>query len=144
MGASNPIELATEIVAAFISNNPLPKGELPSLIRRAHRRREIAAGPESAQPQIEEQTPAMPIRKSITPDFLICLDDGKRSNHYGATWRARPDAGAIPREMKSAIRLSHGCAELRGATIRVSKTVRTSSDSAEGRCPQERWPVEGG
>jgi predicted transcriptional regulator len=31
MGASNPIELAAEIVAAFVSNNPLPKGELPSL-----------------------------------------------------------------------------------------------------------------
>ena len=38
----------------------------------------LAAGPESAQPQIEEKTPAVPIHKSITPDFLICLDDGKR------------------------------------------------------------------
>jgi predicted transcriptional regulator len=36
MGASNPIELAAEIVAAFISNNPLPKGELPSLIHAMH------------------------------------------------------------------------------------------------------------
>ena len=36
MGASNPIELAAEIVAAFISNNPLPKSELPSLIHAVH------------------------------------------------------------------------------------------------------------
>ena len=79
MGASNPIELAAEIVAAFISNNPLPKGELPSLIHAVHTAVvRLAAGPESAQPQIEEKTPAVPIRKSITPDFLICLDDGKR------------------------------------------------------------------
>jgi MucR family transcriptional regulator, transcriptional regulator of exopolysaccharide biosynthesis len=79
MGASNPIELAAEIVAAFVSNNPLPKGELPSLIHVMHTAVvRLAAGPESAQPQIEEKTPAVPIRKSITPDFLICLDDGKR------------------------------------------------------------------
>ena len=79
MGASNPIELAAEIVAAFISNNPLPKGELPSLIYAVHTAVvRLAAGLESAQPQIEEKTPAVPIRKSITPDFLICLDDGKR------------------------------------------------------------------
>ena len=88
MGASNPIELAAEIVAAFISNNPLPKGELPSLIYAVHTAVvRLAAGPESAQPQVEEQTPAVPIRKSITPDFLICLDDGKRFSHYGVTWR---------------------------------------------------------
>ena len=36
MGTSNPIELAAEIVAAFISNNPVPKGELPSLIHAVH------------------------------------------------------------------------------------------------------------
>ena len=79
MGASSPIELAAEIVAAFISNNPVPKGELPSLIHAVHTAVvKLAAGPESAQPQIEEKTPAVPIRKSITPDFLICLDDGKQ------------------------------------------------------------------
>jgi predicted transcriptional regulator len=77
--ASNPIELAAEIVAAFVSNNPLPKDELPSLVHIVHTAvARLAAGPESAQPQIEEKTPAVPIRKSITPDFLVCLDDGKR------------------------------------------------------------------
>src|SRR5271156_4136674 len=79
MGASNPIQLAAEIVAAFVSNNPLPKGELPSLIQAVHIAVvRLAAEPESGQPQVEEQTPAVPVRKSITPDYLICLDDGKR------------------------------------------------------------------
>jgi predicted transcriptional regulator len=78
MSASNPIELASEIVAAFVSNNPLPKGELPSLILAVHTAViRLAAEPESV-PQIEVKTPAVPIRRSITPDFLICLDDGKR------------------------------------------------------------------
>ncbi len=79
MAKSNPVELAAEIVAAFVSNNPLPKGELPALIHALHSAVErITAGPQSAPPQVEAKTPAVPIRKSITPDFLICLDDGKR------------------------------------------------------------------
>jgi predicted transcriptional regulator len=38
----------------------------------------LAVGPENAPPQVESTAPAVPIRKSITPDFLICLEDGKR------------------------------------------------------------------
>jgi predicted transcriptional regulator len=79
MAKSNPVELAGEIVAAFVSNNPLPKSELPALIHAVHSAVErLAAGPETAPPQVEAKTPAVPIRRSITPDFLICLDDGKR------------------------------------------------------------------
>ena len=79
MSASSPIELASEIVAAFVSNNPLPKSELPSLILAVHTAMvRLAAVPESVPLQIEVKTPAVPIRRSITPDFLICLDDGKR------------------------------------------------------------------
>ena len=79
MSAASPIELAAEMVAAFVSNNPLPKGELPALIHAVHNTlARLAARPESVPPQIEVKTPSVPIRKSITPDFLICLDDGKR------------------------------------------------------------------
>ena len=79
MGTSNLIELTSEIVAAFVSNNPLPMGELPSLILAVHAAViRLAAVPESVPLQIEAKTPAVPIRRSITPDFLICLDDGKR------------------------------------------------------------------
>jgi predicted transcriptional regulator len=79
MGASSPMELAAEMVAAFVSNNPLPKGELPALISAVHTAvAKLAAEPESAPPQIEAKAPAVSIRKSITQDFLICLDDGKR------------------------------------------------------------------
>jgi predicted transcriptional regulator len=79
MAKSNPIELAAEIVAAFVSNNHLPKSELPALFHAVHSAVEgLSAGPEHAPPQVEAKAPAVPIRKSITPDFLICLDDGKR------------------------------------------------------------------
>jgi predicted transcriptional regulator len=77
MATSNPVELAAEIVAAFVSYNPVPKSELPNLIEAVHSAVErLEKGLESAPG--EAKTPAVPIRKSITPDFLICLDDGKR------------------------------------------------------------------
>ena len=86
MAKSNPVELASEIVAAFVSNNPLPKGDLPALIHAMHSAVErLAAEPESVPPQVEAKTPAVPIRRSITPDFLICLDDGSHSSLYGVT-----------------------------------------------------------
>ena len=70
-------ELAAELVVSFVSHNSLPKSELPELIQAVHDRlKHIEAGPQTAQP--EPKTPAVPIRKSITPDYLICLDDGRR------------------------------------------------------------------
>ena len=79
MSASSLIELASQLVATFVSNNPLPKGELPSLFHAVHTAIvRLAAVPESVPLQFEVKAPAVPIRRSITPDFLICLDDGKR------------------------------------------------------------------
>ena len=79
MNASSLIELASQTVAAFVSNNPLPKSELAALIEAVHSAIvRLAAEPESAPLQVEVKTPAVPIRRSVTPDFLICLDDGKR------------------------------------------------------------------
>ncbi len=79
MGTSGAIELAAEIVAAFVSNNPLPKSDLPALIHAVHAAvASLSTEPETAPAQIEAKAPAVPIRKSITPDYLICLEDGKR------------------------------------------------------------------
>src|SRR5271167_2323949 len=79
MAKSNPVELAAEIVAAFVSYNPVPKGDLPALIHAVHAAvARLTSGPESAPPRNEAKAPAVPIRRSITPDFLICLEDGKR------------------------------------------------------------------
>ena len=76
MSKSTP-ELAAELVASFVSHNSVPKSELPDLIQTLHDRlKQIEAGPQTAQP--EPKTPAVSIRKSITSDFLICLDDGLR------------------------------------------------------------------
>ena len=77
--ASQSIELAAEIVAAFVANNSLPIAELPGLIHATHAAlQRLASGPVDTAPQVEKKEPAVSIRKSLTPDFLVCLDDGKK------------------------------------------------------------------
>ena len=69
------IEYASEIVSAYVSNNPIQSGDLPDLIREVHSTlRDLKdAGTADAAPE-----PAGAIKKSITDDFLICLEDGKK------------------------------------------------------------------
>jgi predicted transcriptional regulator len=75
----NPNELTADIVAAFVANNALPIADLPSLIQSVHAAlAQLASGPVSSAPPAEKQEPAVSIRKSITPDYLVCLDDGKK------------------------------------------------------------------
>jgi predicted transcriptional regulator len=73
------VELAADVVAAYVSNNPVPKSDLPDLILAVHSSlARLGSEPERALPQAEAKPPAVPIRKSVTPDYLICLEDGKR------------------------------------------------------------------
>jgi predicted transcriptional regulator len=73
----NSMELAAEIVAAFVSHNSVPVAELPSLIASVDAALRGLAG-NAQKTAMEQPTPAVPIRRSITPDYLICLDDGKK------------------------------------------------------------------
>jgi predicted transcriptional regulator len=78
MATPDSIELAAEVVAAYISNNPLPKSELPDLILAVHLAVETLGKGPDARPQAAAKTPAVPVGKSITPDYVICLEDGKK------------------------------------------------------------------
>ncbi len=70
------IALAADIVSAFVSNNSVPPNELPALIASVHGALQNVTNP--AQPQAAEKpTPAVPVKKSITPDAIISLIDGK-------------------------------------------------------------------
>ena len=72
------IELATQIVAAYVGKNPVEQAELPKLIMQVHRAlEEAAAGPQRPEAAVELK-PAVNIKKSVTPDYLICLEDGKK------------------------------------------------------------------
>ena len=73
----NYIELAADIVSAYVSNNSVPSGDLPSLINDIHEALVRVAGGGIEVPA-EAPKPAIPVKKSVTPDYIICLEDGKK------------------------------------------------------------------
>ena len=75
--AENFLELAVEIVAAYISNNSVPGTELPSLIADVHSALARMTGAVQEAP-VEPLRPAVSARKSVTNDYIICLEDGKK------------------------------------------------------------------
>ncbi|MCM5558466.1 MucR family transcriptional regulator [Pleomorphomonas sp. JP5] len=76
------LDIAASIVAAYVGNNSLPTPELPALIASVHaaliRVRGGSAAGSSQEPTAEPAKPAVPVKKSVTPDYLICLEDGKK------------------------------------------------------------------
>jgi predicted transcriptional regulator len=71
------VELTAEIVSAYVSNNPLQTAELPSFISNVHQSlTKIATG--EPEEKAEPLKPAVSVRKSVTPDYIICLEDGKK------------------------------------------------------------------
>src|SRR3954468_11383134 len=73
----NHLELAADLVSAYVSHNPLPASDLPSLIAAVHTALRQVGGEKAEQPSGEPPRPAVPTRKSITPDRLISLEDGR-------------------------------------------------------------------
>jgi len=69
------LELTTEIVASYVSNNSVSTGDLPTVIQDVYKTLN-GLGTQAAQP--ERPKPAIAVKKSITPDFIICLEDGKK------------------------------------------------------------------
>ena len=69
------MECASDIVSAYVSNNPIQSAELPELIREIHATLTTLGSASGAGHTPE---PAIPVKKSITDDFLICLEDGKK------------------------------------------------------------------
>jgi predicted transcriptional regulator len=72
------VELTAEIVAAYVANNPVAQSDLPKLIGEVYRSLSGAANVVEHKQEQPEPKPAVPIRKSITADYIICLEDGKK------------------------------------------------------------------
>jgi len=88
------LRMTADVVAAYVSNNSLPTGQLPDVIASVYGcLRGLDKSP--AEVKGEAMRPAVPIRKSITPDFLICLEDGKKlkilKRHLRTTYKMTPD-----------------------------------------------------
>jgi MucR family transcriptional regulator, transcriptional regulator of exopolysaccharide biosynthesis len=99
------LKLASDIVAAYVSNNPVAVTDLPAMIKSVHATLGGLSGVEGVD-FVTSQKPAVPVKKSITPDYLICLEDGKRlkmlkrylrsrfkltPDQYRAKWGLPPD-----------------------------------------------------
>ena len=149
MTTSNPIDLAAEIVTSFVSNNSVPRGELPALIEAVHAAvKRLADGGEVAQATIDPPAPAVSIRKSVTPDYLICLEDGKRfktlrrhlamlgmtPEQYRAKWSLPSDYPMVAANyaaQRSALAKSIGLWQLRQSPVAARVAAAPSANSGE-------------
>ena len=86
--------LTAEIVAAHVSNNSVALADLPNLIHDVYRTL-ASVGLPIAKPQPERPQPAVPVKKSITPEYLICLEDGKKlkmlKRHLQTSYNMTPE-----------------------------------------------------
>ena len=88
------IELTADVVAAYVSNNPVPVSELPNLIADIH-----AAlgrvGSASEQTPVDKQKPAVNPKRSVHDDYIVCLEDGKKfkslKRHLMTHYNLSPD-----------------------------------------------------
>lgn len=71
------LKLSTEIVSAYVSNNPVPVSDLPAMIKSVHATLGGLAGSTAVDVQTN-QKPSVPVKKSIHPEYIVCLEDGKR------------------------------------------------------------------
>src|SRR5215211_7473887 len=75
--SANYIELAADIVSAYVSKNSVPPSDLPSLINDIHSALVQVAGGGIEMP-VEAPKPVIPVKRSVTPDYIVCLEDGKK------------------------------------------------------------------
>src|SRR5947207_7567334 len=88
------LRMTADVVAAYVSNNTLATAQLADVIHAVYNSLRGLDG-QVAEPAAEPLKPAVPIRKSITPDYLICLEDGKKlkmlKRHLRSTYSMTPD-----------------------------------------------------
>jgi len=88
------LRMTADVVAAYVGNNTLPTAQLGEVINAVYSSLKSLEGP-VAQVQPEPLKPAVAIRKSVTPEFIICLEDGKKlkmlKRHLRSTYNMTPD-----------------------------------------------------
>ena len=123
------VGLSAELVAAYVSHNSVPSGDLAALISSVHATL-TKLGVDTAAPEPEKLVPAVAIKKSVTPGYIICLDDGKRfkslkrhlaslgmtADQYREKWNLPKDYPMVAPEYaakRSALAKSLGLGQLR-------------------------------
>lgn len=93
-GDTSYIALTANIVSAYVSNNPVPSAEIGNLIGQVHSALLRLSGGQATAPT-EPLKPAVPVKRSINSDFLVCLEDGKKfkslKRHLRTQYNMTPD-----------------------------------------------------
>src|SRR5207344_1682451 len=96
------LPLTTEIVSAHVSNNEIPANELSNLLQSVFDTLRALAGDDPAPVEL---TPAVPIKRSVTDDYIICLEDGKKlkmlKRHLMTAYSMTPDEYRAKRGLKA-------------------------------------------
>ena len=96
--ADELIKFASDIVAAYVSNNPTPISEIPGMIKSIHATLGgLSTGTGAEMPTM--QKPAVTIKKSVTPEYIVCLEDGKKLKMLKRYLRSR--YGLTPEEYRA-------------------------------------------
>lgn len=77
MAEGNHIQLTADIVSAYLSHNSLPPGDIPGLINQIHNALSRVSTGQGEAPS-EPLKPAVSVKRSITPEYIVCLEDGKK------------------------------------------------------------------
>jgi predicted transcriptional regulator len=99
------IKFTSTIVSAYVSNNQVVANDLPNLINEVHSAL-TRASVQDTQPPREELKPAVPVKKSVNPDFIVCLEDGKKfkslkrhlRTHYNMSPEEYRDKWGLPHD----------------------------------------------
>jgi predicted transcriptional regulator len=136
---ANNVEYAANIVSAFVANNSIPASELPGLVQAVHSALFGIGAPRPQPAEDAKPQPAVPVKKSITPDYIICLEDGKRykslrrhlTSAYGMTpeayrakWGLPPDYPMVApnyAQRRSELAVSIGLGKKNGASAKGRK-----------------------
>ena len=141
------LNLTVDIVSAYVEKNALSPADLPKLVRDVHAA--LSGLVVAAAPTEVAATPAISVRKSITPDYLICLDDGKKfkslkrhigqlgmtPEQYRAKWNLPADYPMVAPNYsayRSSIAISLGLGRKAGETLKPKAQRRAKAARAVG------------
>lgn len=94
----NRIDIVADVVSAYVSNNSVAAADLPNLIAEVHASFTRIANGEPAEEAPAKPVPAVPIKKSVTPDYIVSLEDGKK---YKSLKRHLGGHGLTPDEYRT-------------------------------------------
>ncbi|KMO38281.1 MucR family transcriptional regulator [Methylobacterium aquaticum] len=147
------INLSADIVSAYVSKNSVPVGDLANLIAAVHAALERVAAPPAPEP--EKLTPPVPIRKTVTPDYIVSLEDGKpykslkrhlttrglTPDQYRQKWGLPPDypmVAATYAAQRSELAKSLGLGQIRRDRAAAARLAAEASQAGGEQAPARR------